>query len=169
MAAARPEREFGSDAYLPRAGTRRDDADWLTLQQAACELRVSISTVRRRIRNGELRNRMVPRPGGFAYLIYVPNSQHGRASGCANHDTTPQRLPTKLRRNGHSPVEDALDPVEQIRRLEDQVERLSSALSRALKLKQVALPEGMGDASVNPGDPYARYRWLVRKRRWWPF
>lgn len=169
MAAARREREFGGDAYLQRADAGRDEADWLTLQQAACEPRVSLSTVRRRIRNGELRNRMVPRAGGFAYLVYIPNSQHGRGFACGGHEATPQRAQPTVHHNGSSAVEDGRNPAEQIRRLEDQVERLSSALARALKLKQVALPEGMGDASVNPGDPYARYRWLVRKRRWWPF
>ena len=31
------------------------------------------------------------------------------------------------------------------------------------------LPKGMGEPTLNPGDPYARYRWLVRRRWWWPF
>lgn len=168
MAAARPEREFVGDAYPSRADAGRD-ADWLSLQQAACELRVSISTIRRRIRNGELRNRIVPRAGGFAYLIYLPGSQHGRGFACAGHDASAQRVPTKIHRNGASATADGRDPSDEIRHLEDQVERLSAALARALKLKQIALPEGMGDANVNPGDPYARYRWLVRRRRWWPF
>jgi len=56
-----------------------------------------------------------------------------------------------------------------VQQLEAQVEHLSEALSRALRTKQKALPAGMGQATVNPTDPYARYRWLVRRKRWWPF
>ena len=36
---------------------------WLTLPQAACELGVSVSTVRRLVRKEQLESRPVPRPG----------------------------------------------------------------------------------------------------------
>ena len=134
-----------------------DPSDWLTLQQAACELNVSISTARRMLRKGKLRNRILPRPGGFAYRVYLPNSRHARAitgHACAPDPPAPAA---------------ATSPPEEILRLERQVEHLSEALSRALKVKQTALPAGMGDPNLNPSDPYARYRWLTRRRRWWPF
>jgi hypothetical protein len=150
---------------------RPNPADWLTLQQAACELNISISTARRMIRKGKLRNRVVPRPGGFAYLVYLPNSRHANGLGlhaCAPLPAEDERAPRDIAayrasRNGHSTTD------EQVRRLERQVEHLSEALSRALRTKQKALPPGMGQPDVNPGDPYARYRWLARRRRWWPF
>jgi hypothetical protein len=76
---ARDDDDRDPEPPLPRP----DPADWLTLQQAACELNVSISTARRMIRKGKLRNRIVPRPGGFAYLVYLPNSRH--ANGLGGH------------------------------------------------------------------------------------
>jgi hypothetical protein len=53
-----------------------------------------------------------------------------------------------------------------IEHLEQQVERLSHALTRALRPTMSAAAGGeVADADA----PYARYRQLVRKRRWWPF
>ncbi len=154
---------------------RPDAADWLTLQQAACELNISVSTARRMIRKGRLRNRIVPRRGGFAYLIYLPDSRHKTLGAHACHtgiQEAPSREPASFedyarRRAGTEPNEQARD--QQIEQLEEQVQHLSEALSRALRVKQKALPAGMGDPALNPTEPYARYRWLVRKRRWWPF
>ena len=61
------------------------------------------------------------------------------------------------------------DALAVIASLERQVDQLSHALSRALRSRQKALPVGIGDPGANPGDPYARYRWLARRPRWWPF
>jgi hypothetical protein len=155
-------------------GTRRDDADrrhpvspsdpadWLPLQQAACELNVSVSTVRRRIRKGELRNRIVPRRGGFFYLVYLPGNRHAR--GLA-HDA--QGRPADL--DAYRERSDGARSNDEVNRLREQVETLSEALARALRIRQKALPPGMGSPDENPQDPYARYRWLVRRRWWWPF
>ncbi len=177
----RPEHESDIDGQRL---SRPNPWDWLTLEQAACELGVSVSTVRRRVRKGKLRNRIVPRKGGFAYRIYIAGSRHGRELAGHSHgdvdrplDVSATHAPRDLRdldayrrererRRGE--VETAAGN-DEIRRLEDQVERLSEALSRALKIKQRSLPPGMGEPDTNPADPYARYRWLVRKRRWWPF
>jgi hypothetical protein len=160
----RDEDEPNREPRLPRPSP----ADWLTLQQAACELNVSISTARRMIRKGKLRNRIVPRPGGFAYLVYLPNSRHATALGghaCSTPDLKAPRDLAAYRVQSHGQG----DADARVEALEAQVEHLSEALARALKVKQRALPAGMGEASVNPEDPYARYRWLVRRRRWWPF
>lgn len=145
---------------------RPDPADWLTLQQAACELNISVSTARRMIRKGRLRNRIVPRRGGFAYLIYLPDSRHARA---INGHSCSDPAANVIQLADHRPASPAIetDNNDQVRALEAQVERLSEALSRALRLKQRQLPPGMG--AQRPEDPYARYRWLVRRRRWWPF
>ena len=163
------------------AQPKPDPADWLSLQQAACELNLSTSTVRRMIRKGRLRSRIVPRPGGFSYLVFLPGSRHAHSA----HTDAPAEVRPRPRLTLVEPASadeesprsgaDAGDvqryatPHDQIRALERMVDHLSGALSRALRIKQRALPSGMGDPAENPIDPYARYRWLVRRHRWWPF
>ncbi len=154
--------EFGRYARVPST------ADWLPLHQAARELNVSVTTVRRMIRKGQLRNRIVPRKGGFAYLVFLPDSRHADRTAHPRRDPPPRTPPLRLvpRTTVEAPGTTRDD---EVRRLEAQVEHLSEALSRALRLKQKSLPEGIGRPGVNANDPYARYRWLARKRRFWPF
>ena len=175
MVALRSQTGSEGSADVGDAMPQPDAADWLTLQQAACELDISVSTARRMIRKGRLRNRIVPRRGGFAYLIYLPNSRHKTLGAHACHtpvaDAQPQEpasFEDYARRRGGA-NSDGRSRDQQIEQLEEQVQHLSEALSRALRVKQKALPVGMGDPALNPTDPYARYRWLVRKRHWWPF
>ena len=164
----------GDDGDGDRRPPKPDPADWLTLQQAACELGISTSTARRMIRKGKLRNRVVPRPGGFAYLVYLPGSRHanglgGHACGDAHAGEVVQRESAPRDLSAYRETRNGAAPEGKVQELEAQVERLSEALSRALRTKQKALPAGMGQPSVNAVDPYARYRWLVRRKRWWPF
>jgi len=109
----------------------------------------------------------VPRPGGFAYLIYLPNSRHARL-GAHNHRAAASTR-SGLRVVGADFAQDALDDGardRQIRFLEAQVEHLSRALSRALRDRQsLAAPPDFAPG----GGPYALYRSLTRKRRWWRF
>jgi hypothetical protein len=163
----------GSRPMLPPV----ESPDWLTLQQASCELGASVSTIRRMVRDGRLLNRMVPHRGGFAYLVFIPQSRHG-----ALRQQEPKRRKLWLIKSAREQparpfapaAAEAQPPVADpgaeatIANLERQVDQLSHALSRALKMKQRALPAGIGDPGVNDGNPYARYRWL-RRRRWWPF
>lgn len=124
------------------------------MQQAACELNISVSTLRRRIRQGRVRNRIVPHRGGFAYLVYLPNSRHADLQ---------YRIPAPPQRR----LTEASPPDAQIRALESQVQRLAEALARALRTKPTVAPSALGGPTgVNP---YSRYRWLARRRRWWPF
>jgi len=151
---------------LPHA----DDDDWLTLPQAACEMGVSISTVRRLLRNGRLRNRIVPRRGGFKYLIHIPGNRHAAGGSLHLCEDGDPCAPIDIERARRQ---------REIGQLQRQIEELSSALARALRSHHKAVPPGAASrtaatpraASVagSPGEPYARYRWLVRKRRWWPF
>ena len=153
-----------SDDVLP---PHPDDADWLTLPQAACEMGVSISTVRRLLRSGRLRNRVVPRRGGFKYLIHIPGNRH--AAG-ALHLCDDPNAPVDIVRARQQ---------REIGQLQRQVEELSGALSRALRSHQKLVPMQAASrrpiplhaagVTESPQEPYARYRWLVRKRRWWPF
>lgn len=162
----------GSRPMLPPV----ESPDWLTLQQASCELGASVSTIRRMVRDGRLLNRMVPHRGGFAYLVFIPQSRHG-----ALRQQEPKRRKLWLIKGQKEPATPPATPAAAlaatprdgeaqatIASLERQVDQLSHALSRALKTKQRALPAGIGDPGVNQGNPYARYRWL-RRRRWWPF
>jgi hypothetical protein len=137
---------------LRRPGPIANAADWLPLQQAACELGVSPATARRMIRRGQLRNRMVPRPGGFAYLVYLPNSRHAAVGLTGQHAVHALR-PSP---SGRSAVQ----------RVEAKFARLSRSLS--LALRQRHQPASSTRAADGAG-PFARYRWLARKRRWWRF
>jgi DNA-binding transcriptional MerR regulator len=170
MLALRSALERAQHAYEPApARTGADPADWLSLKQAACELGLSISTVRRMVRTGRLRHRIVPRRGGYTYLVYLASSRHARGRAHATDSIEGERPDLRIVSESRTPESVAAVSAERVRMLEQQVEHLSEALSRALKLKQKALPEGMGDPGVNGADPFARYRWLVRRRRWWPF
>jgi hypothetical protein len=180
MVALRALVDADEDLHEPRAPRATDPADWLTLEQAACELGISVSTVRRRIRKGELRNRIVPRRGGFSYRIYVPGARHGRDPGLHGHPDPSGRIDLEpgnvvsldvWRARGAAPAEaDAGPPsqAQEVRRLEQQVEKLSAALATALRTKQ-RTPPPRHPRKINREDPYARYRSLVRKRRWWQF
>ena len=158
-------------APAPPALPPAESPDWLTLHQASCELGVSPSTVRRMVREGRLLNRMVAHRGGFAYLVFIPQSRHGLL-----RQQAPRRrrlwLIRPLRERAAEPPRQAPATDEETRALitdlERQVDQLSHALARALKTKQRALPAGIGDPGVNEQSPYARYRWL-RRRRWWIF
>jgi hypothetical protein len=123
-------------------------SDWLPLQQAACELGVSPGTARRMIRRGELRNRIVARPGGFAYLVYLPNSWHARCAPSALRPTAGEASAFSWQEHAER-AWDALVP----------------AVRRALRApapdRQLRVVEADG--------PFAQYRWLARRRRWWHF
>lgn len=166
-------RSFHGPDELPEpyreAISRPNVDDWLSMQKAACELNVSVSTVRRMIRKGRLRNRIVPRRGGFAYLIYLPNSRHAGLIDDPGRASPRQLLRLVPRTDDETAAPETSTSGDEIRALRSQVERLSEALARALRMEQRSLPEGIGDPSAAPVDPYGRYRWLARKHRWWPF
>lgn len=157
---------------------RQNAADWLSLQQTACELGVSLSTVRRMIRRGKIRNRIVPRPGGFAYLLYLPNSRHARLGAHHHRDAPSSSARSGLRLVDAEFERDAAAGVGahsgEIRRLQAQVRQLSHALAQAVQgghqpapaLRHDAAPDA---AAPDPAAPYARYRALARGRRWWRF
>jgi excisionase family DNA binding protein len=168
-----PQRDEAPARTRSDARPPLDAPDWLTLQQAACELGVSGSTVRRMIREGRLVNRMIAHRGGFAYLVFIPGSRHGamKQREGKRRRLWPIRNSREQEAADRAARESGLndDPQAAIASLERQVEQLSHALSRALRTRQKALPIGVGDPGTNTGDPYARYRWLARRPRWWPF
>ena len=152
---------------------RDDAADWLSLQQTACELGVSLSTVRRMIRRGKIRNRIVPRPGGFSYLLYVPNSRHALIGAHHHLDAPPRSVRSGMRLVDAEFERDApggaVPHSGEIRRVQAQVRQLSHALTRAVQSGRQPAPPRRHDAAPDPAAPYARFRALARKRRWWRF
>ena len=170
-----PDETADEHAQLAPAPSRPDPADWLSLQHAACELNVSPSTIRRMIRKGQLRNRIVPRRGGFRYLIYLPDSRHAQmdaqrpCSAPAEKEPRRQRLIADtgaLSRRKDAKVDDPL--AAEVRALEARAERLNRSLSRALLANRAAPPDALPYTEISPDDPYGRYRWLARRRRhWW--
>jgi len=177
MVALRSARETDTDMPDEAGATLRPNpADWLSLQQAACELNVSISTVRRMIRKGHLRNRIVPRRGGFRYLIYLPNSRHAQMDALRfGLPAATAQAERRLRLVEAAPAgpwrsEEAAQeaPGEEIQRLEAQLDHLSRSLAQAIRERQATPPDGVARRGGGSSDPFARYRWLVRRgRRWW--
>ena len=49
--------------------------EMVSLPEAAQRLGVSVDTVKRRLRRGELKGRQDPRPQGYTWLIEMPDSQ----------------------------------------------------------------------------------------------
>lgn len=139
-------RAGGVNGACPSAPVPRE-SDWLPLQQAACELGISPSTARRMIRRGQLRNRVVARPGGFAYLVYLPDSWHARLTS-HGHTATPPRNRDRVR----------------IAHVGTELQRVARGLLGSLRIP----PSGQLVAA-DAGGPFARYRWLARRRRWWRF
>ena len=159
---------WGEDnaAHQPAPPAVDRAADWLTIQQAACELDVSATTIRRMMRDGRLRHRMASRHNRRIYLIYMPDSRHAKPMARETIVDLTERIRERDERRAPGDTAARDDVVDQLQR---QVENLSEALARALRLRQKSLPEGMGQLSADPADPYERYRWMARRRRWWPF
>ena len=64
--------------------------DLVTMAEAAQRLGVSIDTVRRRLRRGELQGRHQPTPQGFIWLVQVPEpADHGPIAGYVNRESSP--------------------------------------------------------------------------------
>jgi hypothetical protein len=170
-----PEESADEHAQLAPVPPRPDPADWLSLQHAACELDVSPSTIRRMIRKGQLRNRIVPRRGGFRYLIYLPNSRHAQMDAQRSCSAPAEKEPRRLRLiadtgarawRDEAPPDDPI--ATEVRMLEVRAERLNRSLSRALLANRAAPPDALAVTEISPDDPYGRYRWLARRRRrWW--
>jgi hypothetical protein len=59
----------------------------VTLPEAAQRLGVSVDTVKRRLRRGELRGQHVPRPQGYTWLVELPDSQMGGMADCTASST----------------------------------------------------------------------------------
>lgn len=153
MVAPRSLRVSSEEERLP--GSAKEAGQWMSLQQAASELGVSTSTVRRWILKGKLQSRIVARGRRFHYQVRV-----GPALEIAIASPAPTDI-VKYLRSQLEAKEERLTRMEQdLKRQEEQIQNLSAGLARALQRNHGS--EGSGNG------PYAKYRWLAR-RRWWPF
>lgn len=154
--------EDAEPAWLADLDPQPQGSDWLPLQQAACELGMSPGTVRRMIRRGELRNRIVPRPGGFAYLVYLPDSWHGRFAALEQPPAAEGSLVEAS--TVEAPAVDVSAPLRRDR-VEATWPALSQSQSHALVSPAAAHPLRLAGAE----DAFSRFRSLARRRRWWRF
>jgi hypothetical protein len=75
---------------------------WVTKKEAAERLGISIDTVDRRLKRGELCGKQQTRPQGFTWLIEVPDETYDQGAGEASPPLgtpviTPQSTPDKTR------------------------------------------------------------------------
>jgi excisionase family DNA binding protein len=163
---------------------------WLTLTETATLLGLSVDTVRRRVKRGELEARMVPTPHGAAWRVRPPSAPTLGATAVPTVDATP----------GAAPMQAAGGPamgelVGLVGRLHDENRALAEAAATwqtraevlALQLEdaraQLALsaPAGApesptagretapasGVASGTTPTPVPAGSWRGRWRRWW--
>jgi DNA polymerase III subunit gamma/tau len=69
---------------------------WLTLTEAATLLGLSVDTVRRRVKRGELEARMVPTPHGAAWRVRPPSAPTLGATVVPTVDATPGAAPMQV-------------------------------------------------------------------------
>ena len=130
-------------------------AHWMSLRHASCRLDVCPSTLRRRIRKGELPWRIVNHGRRWAYEVLVPDG----APPCAGHDQVVS-MEAYLRRQMEEKEQEVARLKHDAWRQDQQIENLAQALARARA----------GNRHKPQESPFAEYRQLaLRRRRWWPF
>jgi hypothetical protein len=129
-------------------------ARWMSLRHASCHLDVCPSTLRRRIRKGQLPWRIVNHGRRWAYEVLVPDA----ASPCADDDRVVS-MEAYLRRQVEEKDEEIARLKHDVRRQDQQIENLAQALARA----RAGTPHNPG------GSPFAKYRELAARRRRWRF
>jgi hypothetical protein len=139
-------------------GPEAEGARWMSLRRAACHLDVCTSTLRRRMRKGQLPWRVVNHGPRWSYEVLVPagltpcdeqaQAQEGVVSiGVYLHDRLEET------------EEETTRLTREVEHLEQMIENLSQALARARA----------GNHHKPEDSPYAKYRQLALRRRWWPF
>jgi hypothetical protein len=130
-------------------------ARWMSLRHASCRLDVCPSTLRRRIRKGNLPWRIVNHGRRWAYEVLVPNG----TPPCAGHDRVVS-IEDRLPRQAEEKEQEITRLKYDIRHQEEQIENLSQALARARA----------GNRYTSEDSPFTKYRQLaLRRRRWWLF
>jgi hypothetical protein len=154
MVAPRPLRVDRRDESV--SSPPEDSAQWMSLRHAARELDVSVSTVRRWMLKGRLRSRIAARGRRFCYQVWVDH-----APGSPPAPDAPTDIVQHLRLQLEAKEERLAQMEQDVKRQEEQIRNLSTALAHALQRNHGS------DGRSN--SPYAKYRWLARRRWWWPF
>lgn len=132
-----------------------EGARWMSLRHASCRLDVCPTTLRRRMRKGELPWRVVSHGRRWAYEVLVPDSP----SPCAGHAVAVS-MEAHLRRQVEEKEREIARLKCEAQHQDQQIENLAQALARA----RAGGPHSPDDS------PFARYRQLViPHRRWWFF
>jgi hypothetical protein len=126
---------------------------WLSMRHAACELDVSVSTVRRWLQSGKLRSRVVTRGRRKYYYVQMPESGAPRSPERVSH------IVDHLRKQMDQRDEELAIRQQELNRQEKQIANLSRALARAIS--QNGTPHG------EAVSPYEKYRSIARRRRFW--
>jgi hypothetical protein len=140
--------------------------DLVTKVEAARRLQLSLDTIERRLRRGELKGHKEPRPGGFTWLIEVPG----------------EPLHTSGTQGGIPPLDTPADPPApnaEIVRLEELVEvlkdevaesrRQSQAQSEAYQQQLEAKDKQIGQLHILLQQAQAALPAPRDNRPWWRF
>jgi len=127
---------------------------WLSLRDAAGELDVSVSTVRRWLEKGKLRSRLVTRGRRHAYYVLLP------AAFSPPADERVSSIVQHLRNQVDQRDQELALREHYLKRQQEQIANLSQALARALAQLHGSGAVGNGEAS-----PYEKYRAIARRRR----
>jgi hypothetical protein len=95
--------------------------EFVTMAEAAQRMGVSVATVKRRVRRGELKGQREPRPQGFTWMVEMPEVQEQFKT----RTMTGTRTPTSTGTTDGSSTE--------VRRLEEMVSLLQSELEATRK------------------------------------
>jgi hypothetical protein len=145
------ERHQAEQGSAPEAEVAR----WMSLRRAACCLDVCASTLRRRMRKGEIPWRVVNHGRRWSYEVLVPAS----ISPCDGQAGV-VNIGAYLRGRLEEKEQEAARLSREIERQEQMIENLSQALARARA----------GNHHGPEESPYSKYRELaLRRRRWWLF
>jgi excisionase family DNA binding protein len=149
-----------------QAAPSRHPAPACTLQEAAAALGVSLNTLRRRIRSGEIRAERVRRPQGHVWRVYLPGEQPAGQHSSQNSAGTLQQPPADIQRAEAmasysrsllEPLVARLADQEQIiREQAEEIGRLRSELDHARTGTPAGAPEshtaGPGTASTGGAE-----------------
>ncbi len=133
---------------------------WVTKKDAAAHFGVSVETVERRLRKGELKGQKQARPQGFTWLVEIPDPR-----GDPGHDLVapPSDTPvlTPVVTPSDNPLPDLVQSLQdQISSLKDQLRVMNQALSsRDNQITELVTVVRQQQAMLPPPQ--------VQRRRWW--
>jgi len=136
---------------------------WVTKKDAAAHFGVSVETVERRLRKGELKGQKQARPQGFTWLVEIPDplGDPGHAPVAPPSDT-PVLTPVVTPSDNSLPelVESLQD---QISSLKDQLRVMNQALSsRDNQITELVTVVRQTQAMLPPPPAERRRGWLAR-------